>query len=131
MHIARKPPLKSSSNHKPRVNITFRDLVSPYTDPLGYTLAMANHYRYYGFPLKIRIPKDVAKPKELIRRYLQLNPDLKIRSAHQTRIQRNERKRELRYELCLHYEELKQPLDKKMMGKSNVVLESLSAALEY
>lgn len=123
------PPLGTVSNHKPRVNITLRNLVSPYTDPLGYTLAMANHYRYYGLPLRMLIPKDVSKPETLIERYQELNPDIEIIQLKKTRNERNEKKKKLRLKMVDLYEELGEDLNIKMMGKSNVVLESLVEAL--
>jgi len=125
------PPLHSVSNHKTRVNMTFRNLVSPYTDPLGYTLAMANHYRYYGVPLQILIPRDVDKPKKLIRRYRRLNPNLKVRRLNKTRLERNEKKKRRRREVLQLYERLDQPVNKEMLRKSNVVLESLSATINF
>jgi hypothetical protein len=123
------PPLSSVPNHKARVNMTFRNLVSPYTDPLGYTLAMANHYRYYGVPSRVLIPSDVDKPKELIRRYRKLNPDLQVCRLSKTRLERNEKKKKQRAKVLQLYEELDQPLNKEMMGKSNVVLESLLVSI--
>jgi hypothetical protein len=123
------PPIHSVPNHKARVNMTFRNLVSPHSDPLGYTLAMANHYRYYGVPLRILIPKDVDKPKELIRRYHKLNPDLGVYRVSKTRHERNEKKKKQRTKVLQLYKDLEQPLNKKMMSKSNVVLESLTASI--
>jgi len=121
------PPLRSSSKHKPRVNVTFRNLVSPYADPLGYALAMANHYRYYGLPLSVLVPHDVDKPRDLIKRYRKLNPDLEVHRLNTTRVQRNEKKKELRGKIYELYKCIEQPLDINMMGKSNVVLETMES----
>lgn len=123
------PPLKSVYTHKPRVNITFRNLVSPYTDPLGYTLAMANHYRYYGVPLRVLIPKDVKEPEILIERYRKINNNLKVNKLNLTREQRNKKKKELRAETVKLYKNIGEKLDKNMISKSNVVLESLEMSL--
>ena len=123
------PPLSSVPNHKPRINSTFRNLVSPYTDPLGYTLAMANHYRYYGLPMTVIIPKDVKIPKELIKRYRKLNSDLEVHVSENTKSERSTMKKQLRNELVEMYQKLGEPINTKMMGKSNVVLESMVMAL--
>lgn len=124
------PPKKKyvdAGTAKRRINLTYRNLVSPSVDPLGFQLAMANHYRYYGVPKCIKIPCDVNPPEDLIARYKNLNKDFIVMQLKDTSSVRRELHRLKKEELSSTYVD---PFPKKMASKSNVVLETTLAALK-
>jgi hypothetical protein len=84
---------------------------------------MSNHYRYYGLPNKLLIPKDAARPEDLIQRYQNLNPDLKIV------VTPPEDKKRLRQEVMTLYSERGLQLNLEMLAKSNVTSACLKWAL--
>ena len=118
------PPLSKFLPHRPRHNLTFRNIVSSKSDPLGYILAMSNHYRYYGLPNKLLIPEDAVRPEDLIQRYQNLNPDLKIMLTPP------EDKKRLRQEVMALYSERGLQLNLEMLAKSNVTSACLKWALQ-
>ena len=126
-HRVLPPLVKYKNQTKRRLNATYRNLSDPNKDPLGFQMAMANHYRYYGIPLEIRIPSDVQPPLELIKRYQNLNPNIKINILPQTKGQRRENHKKLKIELEKQY---KYKFPSKMASKTNVVLETTEKALK-
>jgi hypothetical protein len=108
------PPISSLPNHKARYNLTFRNIVSSELDPLGFIMAMSNHYRYYGKPMKMLIPEGTEEPEDLIERYRELNPQLKVFFVPV------EDKKLLRKSLIEYYKANDLRLNLEMLSKSNV-----------
>jgi hypothetical protein len=50
---------------KPRINITFRSIYSKEKDPLMNAMAVSNHTRYYGKPMKLIFPYTIDKQIKL------------------------------------------------------------------
>ncbi len=125
------PPLKKFKNPKRRINLTFRNLVSRQSDSLGFVMAFANHYRYYGLPTKLIIPSNKKFPDDLLERYLKLNPYLKIENTKESSGERNQEKRILLDKLQRKFRDSKRlSIHRKMAGKTNVVLETVQEALK-
>jgi hypothetical protein len=120
------PPLKKFANHKIRYNLTFRNLVSSKSDPLGYIMAMSNHYRYYGKPVRLIIPLKVESPNLLFERYKSLNSDMTVTK---TKIAKDQKKK-ARSSVIKYYARNSLVLNLKMLNKSNVTLKCLEWALE-
>ena len=123
------PPLQRVKNHVPRVNITFRNLVSAKNDPLGFVLAMSNHYRYYGRPIRMICPSDVVVNEDLAKRYQTLNPLFEVVDSGQSSQERILAKKKLRDQLKVEYDSKNLELNMTMMSKSNVVKEALEMAV--
>ena len=124
------PPLKSQKKHYPRINITFRNLVPLKQDPLGYVLAVSNHYRYYGIPKKLILPQDVDIPIDLYNRYKKLNPDLIVSRYKKNNEKIKNKKKKLRIKLKKFYKEKGLMYNEKMASKTNVVMEALKLAIK-
>jgi len=120
------PPLKKYKNHKRRINLTFRNIVSRKINPLGYRLAFANHYRYYGIPIKILCPENVSIDNKIINKYKEINKEIKIIEVDNCEIRRMSKKRNL--EILESKYPTKFP--RIMSKKSNVVLEEIIETLE-
>merc|ERR550514_224533 len=134
-----KPPLQKHAIKKRRINLTLRNLVNPKSNPLGFAMALANHFRYYGAPLKLTVPKDVPieMHKELFDRYEavanQCGSELKIEIDDLSRKERSGKHRELRTRLKKEYAArgLDEEVMQKIVGKTNVVLETTKRALDW
>ena len=120
------PPLLKFKNHKVRCNLTFRNLVSQESDPLGFVMAMSNHYRYYGNPSRMIIPNNVKTPELLVQRYKTINPEFKIVRKEVSKTAKNE----MRIKVAESYSKRGLILNSKMMLKSNVTLDCLIWAFE-
>lgn len=123
------PPLKSFRPHRSRVNATFRNLSCERSDPLGFVLAMGNHYRYYGIPKKLIIPSGCSASQDILDKYERINPNLEIEETLHSQ-DRKEKKADLRRKIARLYEGGGYVLDKTMMSKTNVTLEALECTMD-
>lgn len=123
-------PLKLAKPHYGRINATFRNLVSHVSDPLGFCLSIANHYRYYGLPLKLLIPSDIKFKDYLLERYRELNPEIEQIVKDHDSTEMKSKKDKLRREVRRWYRENNLKLNDKMISKTNVVIETLEQSLE-
>jgi len=75
----------------------------------------------------ITIPKDYTFPSDLLKRYLQLNPEIILYKSEKTRVERSVTKR-----ACVAKLQDKKYLkfNKNVAMKTNVVLESVEAAIK-
>lgn len=121
------PPLKKFSPHVERWNLTFRNLVPKHLDPLGFILAMSNHYRYYGIPKTIYYSTGQELNNDLLQMYRKINPDITI---CQRDLDLLSTKKLLREQVSELYRERGLSLNHRMMGKSNVVVECLMYTLK-
>jgi hypothetical protein len=118
------PPLSSFPNHKTRYNLTFRNIVSSLLDPLGFIMAMSNHYRYYGKPMRMLIQEETKEPEDLIERYRKLNPLLEIV------IVPLENKKNLRKLLVDSYHNRGLTINMEILSKSNVTSSCIKWAMD-
>jgi hypothetical protein len=122
-----KPPLKKGVIQKRRINLTYRNLVDIDTDPLGNLLAFSNHYRYYGIPCKVIIPKEYRSKtlQTVVDRLLKINDKIIVETDTRLANDRNKTKAIFRKRIKQYYIDNSLSLNEKMMGKTNVVLEIL------
>ena len=127
-------PLGNINENTTRINLTFRNLLNPYTDPIGYLIGISNHYRYYGIPSKAIIPKNIYKEQtenidEILNKYRQLNPSLEI-SLSKDNDERKKRKQQLREKIKQIYVDNNLTLNVNI-NKANIVLELLEEGYDY
>ena len=140
-HKVLAPFAKYKNMFKRRINMTLRNLVSKETNPLGFAMALANHYRYYGKPIQVKLPNDspVEKHLPLLQRYLKLSEQVgtgdkfKIVRSNLTSIQRRDLHSRLRQTLRQLYQknDFNESDIQHVLGKSNVVLETTQRAIEW
>lgn len=140
-HQVSAPLEKYKSMFRRRINITLRNLVPCQSNPLGFAMALANHYRYYGKPISLTIPQetDVAKHDDLIRRYCRLARQ--VETAEEFKIIRSgftstERKKlHSQYRQILKHIYSENQLDDSditnILSKSNVVIETTHRAIGW
>jgi len=140
-HQVLAPFVKYKGMFKRRINMTLRNLVPPETNPLGFAMAMANHYRYYGRPIKIKLPADsvIENHLPLLRRYRELSTQVgtsdifSIVKSNLTSSQRRQLHLKFREKLRQLYQERK--LDQvdidHILSKSNVVIETTHRAISW
>ena len=129
-----KPPLQCLPDEvKRRVNLTYRNLQCPITDPFGYFTGISNHNRYYGVPSVVTIPKGFPKDNisDVLDELRRINPDITVRQDYRTTTQRNKRKSDLRRLLSEHYMEKQESINSRMLSKSNIVLELLEVVRKH
>ena len=135
------PPLQKFKPElrRRRINVTLRNLCSPATDPLGWSMATSNHFRYYGIPQTLIFPSDVDQGKltDLVNRYKSLAPrcgtTLEIVTDARTAAERRELHRRAKQRLAALYEQhnMDSANLKLMASKSNVVYETTLQALTH
>lgn len=122
------PPLSKYANEcVRRINLTYRNLISPLDDPLGYLVGMSNHFRYYGIPSTVTVPQDfdMSAISSVLDKLRALNPNLQVRYDTRTGKQRSEAKRECRTQIKKLYRRKSLNLNDRMLSRSNVTLELL------
>jgi hypothetical protein len=132
-HRVSKPigdPNKSLS----RINLTFRNLLDPYIDPIGYLIGISNHYRYYGIPNKAIIPENIYETQldiveEILDKYRNLNPKMIVCLGKDNEV-RKKLKKKLRSQIENIYIENDLVLNVKI-NKANIVLELLQEGFDY
>ncbi len=123
------PPLsKYTAMSARRINLTYRNLICPIEDPLGYLIGFSNHYRYYGIPSHVIVPKgfDVAAISDVVDRLTMLNDDFEVITDSRTGADRVAEKKKLRTIIRDRYN-LSNP---SMLSKSNIVLELLEEVIK-
>jgi len=129
-----KPPLRCDANDvKRRVNLTYRNLQCPDTDPFGYFTGLSNHHRYYGIPSVITIPKGFKKADitDILDNLSRINPDIVVCEDYRSSVKRNKRKSELRMLLEADYTDRQKIINSNMLSKSNIVLELLETVRKH
>ncbi len=129
-----KPPLHCDPDSvKRRINLTYRNLQCPNTDPFGYFVGISNHHRYYGVPSVITIPKGFPKVdiSDVLAGLRRINPDIRVREDYRTVTKRNKRKSELRLLLAEDYNQRQRKVNSGMLTKSNIVLELLETVRKH
>ena len=127
-------PLGGLDKSVSRINLTFRNLLNPHLDPVGYLVGISNHYRYYGICNQAIIPKDVYETQseiieEILDKYRNLNPMLKVKIGQDSKI-RNKRKKQIRNEIKQIYDANNLELNVNI-SKGNIVLELLEDGLNF
>ena len=123
-----KPPLHCKPDAvKRRINLTYRNLQCPLTDPFGYFTGISNHHRYYGIPSVVTIPKGFSQEdiSDVIDGLRRISPKIIVRKDYRTNTKRNKHKSNLRVLLTANYKSRQREIDSKMLSKSNIVLELL------
>ena len=129
-----KPPLACApEDARCRINLTFRNLMCPFTDPFGYLVGVSNHFRYYGIPERVTVPLgfSIATISDIVDKLRNLNPELEIVEDTRTSVTRSIQKRDLRTFLERAYEQEGTLLNTNMASKSNIVLELLESSRDF
>jgi hypothetical protein len=127
-------PPANASNSIPRINLTYRNLIDPKIDPVGYLIGISNHFRYYGIPNKAIIPKDVYSNSKdeidsILYKYKSINNELQVDIVSDTS-DRKKRKNIIKNRLREKY--TTQGLTQHVTPyRGNVVLELLEDAYNY
>lgn len=135
------PPLSSKGLTKTRINMTLRNLVGFDTNPLGFAMALANHYRYYGKPVRVILPQDLDYIPHipLLKKYKALAKQVgtsnvfKIVKSSMTRDQWKQHHKQLR-EYIKHlysYHKLDYQDIDNILSKTNVVLQTTQRAISW
>ena len=127
-------PLGNVDKNVSRINLTFRNLLNPHIDPLGYLVGISNHYRYYGVPNLAIVPKDVYKSQtetidEILVKYMDLNPMMTLELGEDNEL-RKKKKKILRQEIKELYRINNLNLNVNI-NKANIVLELLEDGFKY
>lgn len=127
-------PLGNIDKSVSRINLTFRNLLNPHTDPLGYLVGISNHYRYYGIPSQAIIPKDVYQAQtenieDILDKYRDLNPMMTVTLGQDNEL-RKRRKKQVRDEIIKIYDTNNLELNVNI-SKANIVLELLQDGLNF
>ena len=127
-------PLGKLDKSVSRINLTYRNLLNPYEDPIGYLIGISNHFRYYGIPSRAIIPVNVyeqqtEKIEEILDKYRQLNHEM-ILDIGDNNESRKKKKKKIREEIRNIYDKNNLTMNVNI-NKANIVLELLEDGLNY
>lgn len=128
-----KPPTKATeSDAKRRINLTYRNLMCPTVDPFSAAVGVANHFRYYGIPTMVIVPRhfDMSAIDDIVARYRKINPGLRLRHTGYDQTERLDAKKAARETIGRLYKKKKLCLDTKLLSRSGIVLELLESVIE-